>query len=599
MGFLGLLFVYFVSQEVPADWADQNELGQGHNQTSLYIHYPPDPINIRTLNFYLPVEHLNLPCYVPIEIKAAYNSYSGDSSIFGEKWTFNHNLRVKEAGTKFQVIEGDGFANTYTPEKNLADAKKAVIEKLLIAQKKKDAQAGGLKNNTAYEEYKRKLAADTAFREEQERLLLTGSARLGPGKYYSFARGPTTLEMKADGSFIRSFQNGATETYDKAGHIAKTTDRNGNYLSYVYSGDNIIRINDMCGRFVSFTYKSEAGLQGLVDSIKDTIGREIKYEYYPGRRLKAFTDSQKNRTEYKYDKNGNMLSITQSAKPNETLAFEYNDKFEIVKQTGPGKETSQYKRSFIANNPNHSLTEVSKFSDGKLAGRELHEFKIKEYEMVTKFDASGKEISKETRRFSPETGYPVSILDGKGVGDLFDYDSESGNLLKRQSIPNGETMEFSYNPKCNQVTALKIGKSGKTLSNTQYKFDGICNLLEAEETYMIGTTSKRSVWIGLSYNKQGKISFLRDKINTKEVAFTYWQYGKPESITLKDACTLLVKYSPTGEIEKVDTFPHGKGNQRFKNMKKPEYQGICISEVRTALDSMLKYLRPAGLNVGL
>src|SRR5436305_803906 len=73
-------------------------------------------INKRTLNFFLPVNHLTLPCFMPIEIKAAYNSYANDASIFGDKWTFNHNIRVRSARNKFQITEGDGFVNSYTRE---------------------------------------------------------------------------------------------------------------------------------------------------------------------------------------------------------------------------------------------------------------------------------------------------------------------------------------------------------------------------------------------------------------------------------------------------------------------------------------------------
>ncbi len=531
---------------------------------------------------------------MPIEIKAAYNSYSGDRSLFGYKWTFNHNIRVRNAGTKFEVVEGDGFVNAYTRERNLEEAKKALIEQLLVAKKKADVQAGELKAATVYEEYKRKLDADESFREEQEKKLLTSPKPLGPGKYYSFARGPSVLEMKTDKTFIRSFQNGAAEYFDADGHLIKSADRNENFMTFVYQGDNLTRINDMCSRYVTFGYGNKTE-RDLVTSIKDSLGREIHFEHDKDRRLKTIIDPQKRRTEYTYDTKGNMTAILHPARPDENLNFKYNEKFEVESQTGPGKQTTKYKRTFVGNNPNHSITEISKLLDKKLQEREVHEFKVKEFESVTKLNASGKETKKEMRKFSPETGYPVSILDGQGRGDLYEYDPKNGNLLKRASVTTGEKMEFSYHSRCNQVEKMTATRPSKPVSITEFNFDNRCNLKSAIETQ----NKKTTVSISLQYNSNGKITFITDELSKDQVAFTYWKYGKPESITLKDVGTLLVKYSDVGEILSVETFPHGKGKERFKDMEKSKYQSTILTEVRGTLDRMLSHLRPAGLNIGL
>ena len=94
--------------------------------------YESGRVNNRTLNFFLNTTHLELPCYVPIQIQAAYNSYSGKESIFREKWTFNHNIRIKAVGTKFIVLEGDGFENEYTRERTLEEATQNLVEQILI-----------------------------------------------------------------------------------------------------------------------------------------------------------------------------------------------------------------------------------------------------------------------------------------------------------------------------------------------------------------------------------------------------------------------------------------------------------------------------------
>lgn len=586
----------FIASSAPLP--DAQELGRGTPNSKFFYHYPPDPVNVRTLNFFFPIdEHLALPCFMPIEIKIAYNSYSGESSIFGEKWTFNHNIRVNKAGTKLEVVEGDGFINPYNRERNLELTKSSQIEQILIAQKKVDAQAGGLKSAQTYDELKRRLDRDEAYREEMASKYLSTNRPLSPGTYYSFARGPSTLELRADGSYVRQFQNGSEEFFDKDGKIVRSQDRNGNYLTYAYTSGNLSRINDMCGRYVSFFYQPNPAMKGLVQRISDSIGREIRYDFLPSRRLKSYVDSVGKKLEFDYDKMGNMTSLisTRPGKPVDTIKLEYNSKFETKTQSGPGPRETQYKRTFVANNPNHSITEITKTENQKLVGRELHEFKAKEFETVTKFDGSGKEVSREIKTFSPETGYPISILDGRGSGDKFQYDGKTGNLMRRESVPSGDIMTFDYEQKCNQVKLMKIVRPAQPPVTMNFKFDDKCNLREAEEL----SGDKRQTWITLEYLKNGKLSFLRDRIGQKEIAFTYWPYGKPDSITLKNVGTLKVQYSPTGEIQKVDTFPHGTGADRYKGKKKEDYQPTILAEVRSTLDNMMNYLRPAGLNIGL
>ncbi len=567
----------------------------------MYFHFPPDPVNFKTLNFFLPVDHLSLPCYMPIEVKAAYNSYAGDMSIFGSKWTFNYNIFIQRVGTHLEVREGDGFSNPYYKEKNLEEANKALAEQLVVARKKADLQnASGLQPASVYDDYKKRVLTDVTFREEQEEKLLARSRNLSPGMYYSLARGPSTLELKADGSFVRSFQNGASEAFNRDGRIITSTDRNGNSITFAYQGNLLTRANDMCGRYMSFSYKTDKALNGLVSSITDSIGREMKYEYFPEKRLKSVLDPSKRLIEYTYDKDGNMTSIsTKLPSPNdknpEVIQLTYNSKGEVETQKGPGKAESRFKRTFVANNPNHSITEIARYANGKLESREVQESKLKEFEQISRFDASGKETKKEIRKISPVTGYPISILDGKGNGELYDYDAQTGNLLKRQTIPAQETLEFAYDDRCNLVTKMITKRAGQPDLLGIFAFDTKCNLLDAKE--IIGAKETKS--INIRYNAQGKIAFLTNKLMNKEVAFTYWKYGKPDSITLKDVGSLIVTYSALGDIEKVDTYPHGAGKKRFEKTPKNTYQSIILSEVRGALDEMLNYLKPAGVNIGL
>jgi|GEM_PF-3060396 len=580
-------------------FAQASELGFGNKNTELYYHFPPDPVNVRTLNFFLPSVQLTQPCWIPIEIRIAYNSYSGDSSVFGEKWTFNHNIYVRNAVTHYEVIEGDGFVNKYTREKNLEAATKALVGKIIIAIKKQDAQKNQLKSDNDYKETEKRLNNDKAYREEMAHKLVKVARPLGPGIYYSLVRGQSELEKKADGTYIRRFQNGSKEIFNREGKLTRSEDRNKNYLTYVYQSSNLVRINDMCGRSVSLSYNTNEPYKGLINSIKDGLGRKFAYGYDKNRRLISTWDKSKNeKTEYRYDKQGDILEIKKlknAQHPEQSTYLTYSKKLEVQSEIGPGDKKTLYKRSFIANDPNHSITNVTKYTGKVLIAREVHEYKVGKYENVTKFDQSGKEVSKKVKRFSKETGYPISILNETGQGDTFKYAANTGNLLERQNIPSGEKMKFGYETRCNQINSVEVDKPNQPAKITTYTFDKKCNVVDAVEK----KAKKITGHVSVVYTPHGKTKFLKNLLSKKGIAFTYWQYGKPESITLKDVGTILVKYLPTGDIDSVTTFPNGKGKDKFKGKDKATMQQEVLKAVRSSLDQMLAYLRPAGLNIGL
>jgi YD repeat-containing protein len=351
----------------------------------------------------------------------------------------------------------------------------------------------------------------------------------------------------------------------------------------------------MCGRSVEFAYFSTPAARGLVRSISDSLGRTMTYNYDGNRQLVNYVDAQKITHDFRYDKKGNSVEYKNSSDPSASFTITYNEESEVRSQLGPEKNRSEYKRSYIANDRNNSITEIQKFDGAALVGREIHEFKLGEYEIVTKYDKSGKELSKITKRFSKQTGYPVSILDAKGEGDLFEYSGDTGNIISRENVVSKEKLTYTYEPRCNQVNGLKISRPGVPTKETQYKFDGRCNVIEAVQTQ----SGNRIGWIEVKHNAQGRAAFLLDKQNNSQIAFTFWQYGKPESITLRDVGTLLVKYKPDGEMEEVKTRPHGKGEARFKAQDSAANQAVILREVRSTLDVMLGLLRPAGLTIGL
>lgn len=553
-------------------------------------------VNERTLNLFLPFTHLKMPCLVSIEIQSNYNSYSGKSSIFGRKWSFNHNIFIEKDVTHFTLHEGDGFENRYTREENLEAANKALAQRIVIEMKKEDSKNQTLKEAKEYDRIEKRLAEDESFREEQAKRFVKVARPLMPGEYHSLSRGKSRLIFKKDGSFERQFQNGSKELFNKEGQIIKSMDRNGNSLDYVYNNDQLTRITDACGRSVNLDYYATASLKGLVRTISDGLGNNLTFTYDENRRLVAHTNANGSTTTYRYAELPYITRIENSADKSKTLNFRYNDKLELVEQIGPGDSRVTYERSFVAENPNHSITEIKFFKGNALQSRETHEFHLGKHEIVTQFDSQGKQTSKKTTQLSSISGFPESITDELGRGDLFEYDSATGNITSREDIVTKRKMEFTHHPRCEQITKVQVTQPGSLSIEIDYEFDKNCNVVKALEK----TGEKLTGHIEVKHDERGRASFVLDRVSNRQIAFTHWDYGKPDSITLRDVGTLRVTYKNTGEIEKVDTFPHGeKGKARFKDDPPQKFQQVILAEVRAALDQMQRLLKPAGLTIGL
>ncbi len=108
-------------------------------------------------------------------------------------------------------------------------------------------------------------------------------------------------------NFTLWFKDGSTFAFDAGGRLAKTTDRNGNFLSLVWvlagSGYHLNQVRDQSGETLNFTYTGN-----LVRSVTDILGRQVMYGYDASGNLNAFTDAMGNATYFTYDGSHELLT---------------------------------------------------------------------------------------------------------------------------------------------------------------------------------------------------------------------------------------------------------------------------------------------------
>ena len=540
---------------------------------------PRVEVNKRTLNCFVQIGLVKLPCYVPIEIQLSYNSYSGESSIFGKKWTFNQNAYLKRDGLALTVIEGDGFEHRYVVQENLRSASDAEIAQLVKLRMQTDELTGGPADNKVYEDYRKRLAQDQDFRHEQLRSIYQG-VPLSAGIYRSFSRGSSTVKKRQDGNYVRAVQ-ARVEEFNTDGLLVRSRDRNGNTLTYTYSGGKLQRIADDCGGFVEFSVDSKSG---LITSMVDSSGQRISFEHDTNKCLTAYTIGQR-KMQFEYDVIGNLLNWSLNAGQRES--FEYNEGGEVVIQTS-GTRRMNYKRRFMEGRKDASGTEIEIFQDGRLARREVHDFEYGQKEAFKAYDVQSSLRESEVRLLSPKTGMPLSILKDDGTGQEFEYDS-AGRITKQTIVPTGRAVTFVYGEQCEEPALLRIAQPGKAEREFIVSFDNRCNKSEVEER-VNGRTRAR---LRLSYTRG-----LTEEINAwfpdeeYTLRIEYGPHLKPERVTLVDVGSIQVSYDKELNISRTTTSPHGKGTERWRGVAGAE--SFIVPQIKAKQDRVFEILHQPG-----
>ena len=535
------------------------DLGRGRPGDVLHVHHAPDPVNVRTGNFYLPFQDYYQTCFtLPTEVYRSYNSFWTENGPFGKGWTFNFDTQVKvnpEIGV--QVIEADGFINSYQPAES-GKGSSGVIDRILKSKKDEDAKKSARKSDAFYDEYKGKLQGDREFFKRQKAIYLPGENLLSPkGKYVSTERGRSTIDQTRDG-FTRVLETGRIEIFDKNGRLVRVEDRNRNSLRLAYNSDGrLARITDSCDQSISFKFNKG----GRIEKITDTRGRAISYAYDAGDFLVSMTPVDGQTMQYSYDNLGRMTSITFADKSSTKMVYDPKTS-RVLKQIGPGTKitTYQYGKSggMVWTSVEDTQGEKSKYEyiDGE--HKTIHTDRNGKKTITTHMACCGK---------------PLSIKDESGKGDLFQYDAD-GNLISR-SNSSGQTTTFKYDPRFSLPSEIQ-DNTGKSI---RYVYDQNGNI-----TF---TKASDGAFVKITYEPHGKIATMTDEAEN-QIRFSYDKIGNPLAIEKlqksKVLGSLKISYGSSGDVSNVVAGPSGKET---------------VAAIKNTLSSMFNSLKPIGVEFSL
>ncbi len=273
--------------------------------------------------------------------------------------------------------------------------------------------------------------------------------------------------------------------YDSKGDRTAEIDPEGNKRTWEYNEDSQViaevspRGNIAGGKPESFKTKFERNARGLPLKITDPLGHVTEYKYDGDGNVETVTDGNKHTTKYTYNGNNEPIKVEE---PNKTITeTEYDGDGQVVSQTNGNKHKTKYVRNAV-----EEVTEETNTLGKKT---------LKEYDGA---------------------GNLVKVTDPESHTTTYTYDP--ANRLTEVSYSTGtpSTIKYEYD-KDGDRTKMTDGTG-----TTKYVYDQLDRLTETENGNK--EVAKYEYNIG---NEQTKITYP----NKKEVTRTFDKDGRLEKFT--------------------------------------------------------------------
>lgn len=551
-----IVFILLFSQSV---WA--LDLGHGRSGDLFFVHHPPDPVNTRTGNFFLPLQDYYLSCFnYPLEVYRSYNSFSTKNGPFGKGWTFNYDIQIMVSDTEnLKVVEADGFVNEYMPVENQYKSQKEIVDIIIAQRKKEDIQA--TKNpqgrgEQVYTQLRERLLNETSFYQSLKEKYSPTPVTSPSGKYISKNRGTSHITKNKNG-YVRENEVGQKETYNDKGLLVKIEDRNDNHLRFSYDAQSrLIRVNDACNNNIQLSYNNNS----KIERVQDSFQRNLQYQYDAKLRLVSFTGLDQRTMKFGYDEFDRMNLITFDDGTKTDIKYTKNGR--VSEQAGPGNKHSAFTYGKSGN------TEWTEVVENKTQ-KQRYEYTDIDNKIVHT-DTSGVTT---TTILSACCGKPISIKSSSGINDIFEYDND-GNLTSRTNA-SGMKTTFKYEPRFQGISDIEES----TGRNLRYRYDSKGNLTFAQSIEGI-----KNEHLKISYQKNGMIRNIVDHAGT-EITFDHSPLGKISRIEKKMnnqiRATILFEYNNRGESTAIKFAPDNPNTPK---------------EIETTLKSFMLLLEPTGID---
>lgn len=503
-----------------------------------YQHHLPDPVNVETGNFFLPLTDISLSCFGPkITVERTYNSLLRSDGIFGPGWHFNHGLKLIFGKDDIQLVEPDGYISRYTPDIRPMQAK-AMAQELVKIREQEDKRTRGKPKET-YQDYFDKLVSSPSFLIKQVAQYL-GDIPLHQNfdRFKSIDRGTYYLNKDKDGYFVRTHLSGTQQTFMPNGLIRKIEDPYGNALSFHYAkADQLTSIRDSCNQAVHFKYDRTDHVVQIVAP----RGQIFTYAYDKNGLLTTVTHPNKDTMTYAYDKLSRMTSIIFGTKDKVFIAYDPQSG-RVTQQTGPGDKKTLYT---YAQSQGSFKTTVKETGGDTLSYAFISALR----QIIFR-----KGSTQTTTTVNDCCGKPVSIVNAQQKGEFFTYDAQHRLIQIKQST--GPTLDIDYkdDTRLPSVVTSSDGSSRLFAYNAQ----------ESVTQVTLKQGNKTQNTIDLNYNARGVITRVSSTQDGYTFEIGYTPLGQYANVTMeqkgKISGRLKFHHDAEGTLKKVLSTPSGQEN---------------------------------------
>jgi YD repeat-containing protein len=330
---------------------------------------------------------------------------------------------------------------------------------------------------------------------EEDEFTWNGSSYVPPVGVYD------SLTEYLTGKYLLKTKYGIRYYFDDSGHkqLTKIQDRNGNSITFSFTGGKLTTITDPSGRQLNLSWLNDHLAQ--ITDPNTTPDRVISFQYDGSWNMILVTRPLSNIYQFGYDSNRNMISVTDPRSNTVTIFYDLNEAV-----AGISYPSVSYNKSFLYDNCNNTTTVSQVVS---LITRQT----------IYTFDFTGRIIKMQypdgnSIRFKWDSFNNI-IADTNENGSItsYTYDARANLLNKTDCLGNEEY--YTYDTTYNKITSF-VNQIG---NHTLYSYDGSGNLtgktdcLSHTESYiydaygnLINMIDKNGLWTTYSYDVYGNVT---------------------------------------------------------------------------------------------
>lgn len=273
----------------------------------------------------------------------------------------------------------------------------------------------------------------------------------GAGGFVGDASVLSTLAPVAGSGYTLTRRDQIRYGFDATGRLTSESDRNGNSLTFVYTGSDLTSITDTVGRAITLTVNAAHH----ITSLADPTGRTVTYGYDGSARLVSVTDVRGGITTYGYDAGGRLATITDQSQ-HALVTNTYDGSGRVIEQVDARGFHSTFAYDAVAGTTTMTDARGGAWVDTYVGPT-----------LVARRDPLG-----NTTHFAYDGAFnPTSLTDARNNATTMTYDAR-GNLLTRTApAPLSFVETFTYNARNDPLTY--VDRRGNT---TSYTYDAAGNL---------------------------------------------------------------------------------------------------------------------------